>query len=228
MSDKYPGTFIVIDGTDGSGKGTQFELLKTRLEQDGHTVSVADFPRYDDPSSYFVSKYLRGEYGTSDEVGPYIASHFYALDRYDASFDIRKQLEAGHVVISNRYVSANMGHQACKIDDIEKRDAFLEWLNHLEYEIFGIPRPDMTLFLYVPPAIGQKLVEQKEARAYINGKKADIHEADLDHLKKASEAFKYVADKFDWATIDCSEGDGIMTREAVHEKVYEVVKKVLN
>lgn len=221
------GKFIVIDGTDGSGKGTQLEYLRDRMVKENHDVETADFPQYGNPSAFFVEKYLRGEYGTADEVGAYRGSLFYALDRYDASFLMRNQLNDGKIIISNRYVSASMGHQTGKIKDPVERDKFVDWLDNLEYGICNIPRPDLTIFLYVPPEIGQKLVDEKEAREYTKGKKRDIHEADLEHLKNATEAFKYVADKFNWVTIDCTKDGKLMTREEVHELVYSAVKDVL-
>lgn len=217
------GKFIVIEGTDGSGKGTQVELLITRLEKEGHRVKMVDFPRYDNPSSFFVSKYLRGEYGTADDVGPYKASLFYALDRYDASFEIRSLLDEGVHVIANRYVSASMGHQAGKIENKDERDTFLDWLHHLEFEICGIPKPDQIIFLYVPPEIGQALVAQKHARAYTHGKKMDIHEADLDHLQKASQAYFYVAEKYHWTTIHCTKENEILPIETIHDMIYRTI-----
>lgn len=217
------GKFIVIEGTDGSGKGTQVHLLVNRLKEEGKTVEMVDFPQYDSPSSYFVAKYLRGEYGTADEVGAYTASLFYALDRYDKSFDIKRWLEEGVTVIANRYVSANMGHQAGKIDDVEKRDAYLEWLHNLEYSMCGIPVPDQTIFLFVPPELGQKMVDHKTLRDYTGGKQRDIHEADLEHLRKASEAYVYVAKKYNWTTIPCTEEGEMLTREAIHERLYETI-----
>ncbi|MDD5731614.1 MAG: deoxynucleoside kinase [Patescibacteria group bacterium] len=221
------GKFIVIEGTDGSGKATQIELLSERLKKEGLEIETADFPQYDNFSSGFVAKYLRGEYGTLDEVGPYRGSIFFSVDRYDKSFDIKKWLDEGKTVFSNRYTSANMGHQTAKIEGKEKRDEFLDWLNHLEFDIFEIPKPDLTILLFVPPDIGQKLVDRKEAREYTKGKKRDIHEADINHLKKASEAFLYVAEKYGWTVIDCTENGQLLSREKIHEKIYEVVKKII-
>jgi dTMP kinase len=222
------GKFIVIDGTDGSGKGTQTDLLITALKEEGIDVVTTDFPQYGESSCSFVEKYLRGEYGTANEVSAKKASLFYALDRFDASFQMRKWLAEGKFIVSNRYVSANMGHQAGKITEAEKRDEFLEWLDELEYEILGIPRPDKTLLLYMPPEIGQKLVDQKEAREYTKGKKRDIHEADLNHLKNAADAYAYVANKFDWTTIDCAPKNNLLTREEIHSMVLKSIKDMLD
>lgn len=222
------GKFIVIDGTDGSGKGTQTDLLVNSLKEKGLKVMTTDFPQYGKPSAHFVEKYLRGEYGTAEEVGAKRASLFYALDRFDVSKQIKDWIDEGYIIISNRYVSANMGHQAGKIKDIKKRDEFLDWLNELEFEIFQIPKPDEIIFLYVPPEVGQKLVDQKSEREYTKGMKRDIHEADINHLKDASEAYKYVADKFNWKTINCAEDDEILTREKIHQDILSIVEDMLD
>ena len=219
------GKFIVIEGTDGSGKGTQLELLSRYLRTKKRKFEVVDFPQYDNFSSAFVAKYLRGEYGSAKEVGPYRASLFYALDRYDKSFDIERWMHEGTLVLSNRYVSANMGHQAGKIHDKKKRDAFLNWLINLEYKIFAIPKPDMTILLYMPPEIGQQLVDKKKKRAYINGKKRDILEADLNHLKQASNAYLYAAKKYKWKVIECTKNGVLLTPEEIHQAILTVVKK---
>ena len=223
-----PGKFIVIDGTDGSGKGTQTELLVTALKEKGVQVVVTDFPQYGTPSAYFVEKYLRGEYGTAEEVGAKRASLFYALDRFDVAKQMRTWLAEGTYIVSNRYVSASMGHQTGKIEGNEERDKFLDWLDDLEYNICGIPRPNETIFLYVPPEVGQKLVDQKESRAYTQGKKRDIHEADIDHLKKASEAYKYVAKKFNWKTITCAPDGEMLSREEIHTMIMKTVEPLIN
>jgi dTMP kinase len=222
---KKHGKFVVIEGTDGSGKATQTALLVDRLKSLKLGVETADFPQYDNFSSAFVSKYLRGEYGTADEVGPYRGSVFFALDRYDKSFEIKKWLAAGKMVISNRYVSANMGHQAGKIGNKKARDKFLDWLDNFEYKLFQIPKPDLTILLYVSPDIGQKLVDKKAARQYIKGKKRDIHEADLNHLKNAAKAYLYVAKKYRWKVIDCTNQGEILPREVIHEKIFNTIKK---
>ncbi len=222
------GKFIVIDGTDGSGKGTQTDLLVKALKSQGVKVVVTDFPQYGKPSAIFVEKYLRGEYGTADEVGAKRASIFYTLDRYDESKQMRQWLDEGFCIVSNRYVSASMGHQTGKIKDPDERDKFLDWLDELEFDIFEIPKPDEVIFLFVPPEVGQKLVDQKSTREYTNGAKRDIHEADIDHLKNASEAYKYVADKFNWKTVVCAPEGEMMSREEIHEIVLKITKDIID
>ncbi len=221
------GKFIVIAGTDGSGKATQTNFLVKKLRFDGYNVEVTDFPQYGERSAAMVEDYLNGKFGSVNEVGPYKASIFYACDRYAASFKIRKWLEEGKIVVSNRYVSANMGHQSCKIKDLKERDKYLDWLENLEYGIFEIPRPDMTILLFMPPEAGQKLVGKKGLRAYIKNGKKDIHEKDLGHLREASEAYKYVAKKYDWVVVDCTSNGKLKTIEQVHELLWEEVKEIL-
>jgi len=227
MSTPQKGKFIVIEGTDGSGKGTQVKLLADKLSETQTRFEITDFPQYGNPSAFFVEKYLRGEYGTIEEVGPYKASFFYALDRFDKSAEMKKWLNEGINIVSNRYVTSSMGHQTAKLDSIEEQDAFLNWLDNMEYEELGIPRPDLVVFLYVPPDVGQKLVAQKAEREYTQGKSHDIHEADLNHLTKASEAYKYIAKKFGWLQIDCVRDGELMSPEEIHKLVFEAVSGYL-
>ena len=171
MTTTNQGKFIIIDGTDGSGKATQTKLLVERLKNEKHQVEMIDFPQYGQKSAGLVEEYLNGKYGSAQEVGPYRASIFYACDRYAASGQIKKWLTDGKIIICNRYVSSNMGHQAGKIADLKERDKFLEWLFELEYNLFGIPKPDVNILLFMPPEIGQELVDQKGHRDYIGDKK---------------------------------------------------------
>jgi len=222
------GKLIVIAGTDGSGKGTQTEKLVDKLKNKGYPVETISFPQYGHKSAGSVEEYLNEVYGTAKEVGPYRASIFYACDRYAASFQMRKWLEQGKIIVSNRYVSANVGHQSGKIEDINERDKYLNWLFDLEFNIFGIPRPDKNILLYVPPEIGQKLVDQKDLREYIeNNKMKDIHENDLNHLKDAASAYLYAADKYGWDKIDCAPDNKTRTRDDISQELWEKVKPLI-
>jgi dTMP kinase len=226
----YHGKFIVIDGTDGSGKTTQLQLLKEHLEFMGYEVEVADFPQYGQKSAGMVEEYLNGRYGQADAVGPYRASIFYAIDRFDASFKIREWLAKGKVVISNRYVSANMAHQGGKIPSEIERKIYFNWLHDLEYNIFTIPRPDMVIILHVAAEISQKLTDNKDAidrKKYSNGKK-DIHEADFNHLKNAELVYLEISKSFsNYELIECVTDDKILAREEIHEKVWSCAEKLL-
>ncbi|MFA4999876.1 MAG: thymidylate kinase [Patescibacteria group bacterium] len=217
------GKFIVIDGTDGSGKTTQLELLKNRLEAAGRIVAIADFPQYNTKSAGLVEEYLSGKYGSAEEVGPYKASIFYAADRYDASFKIRTWLAEGKIVLANRYTSANMGHQGAKITDPAERKKFFQWLYELEYKIFEIPEADLSLILRVEAEISQELAKQR-VREDWNGKTKDIHEEDFNHLKKAEAVYCEIATDFpNFKLINCTRDNKIMSREEISELVWNVV-----
>jgi dTMP kinase len=222
--------FIVIDGTDGSGKGTQTKLLVERLQREGHNVEQLSFPRYSQQSAYFVEQYLNGQYGTGMDVGPHKSSLFYALDRFDASAGIRAALAAGTVVISDRYVSANKGHQMGKITDQTERKAFLDWINDLEYRILGIPKPDLTILLHMPSEIAYELIAKKDERGYLNGKKRDIHEADPGHLKAAEQAYLDIPSMDtveNWEVVSCMENGALMSIDAIHERLWQRVHQLL-
>lgn len=220
------GKFIVIDGTDGSGKATQLELLTIRLKEAGRQVETADFPQYGQKSAGLVEEYLNGKYGSPQEVGPYRASIFYSCDRYDASFKIREWLDQGKIVVSNRYVASNMGHQGGKIKDPKERKKYFDWLYEFEYNFFKIPKPDLNIILHVDAAIAQKLVDNKGVRTYLNGAKRDIHENDLEHLRAAEQVYLEIASSFpNFALIECVKENQIMTREEISELVWQEVRK---
>jgi len=216
----------VIDGTDGSGKATQTELLAERLRRSGFDVAIADFPQYNTKSAGLVEEYLSGKYGSPEEVGPYRASIFYAADRYDASFIIRGWLNQGKIVISNRYVTANMGHQGGKIDNPLERKHFFDWLFGLEYEIFNIPRPDLNIILHVPAEISQSLALERQKLDWV-GKTTDIHQEDLKHLKSAERTYLEIAKSFPgFALIECASYGQILNREDISDLVWEQIVKL--
>jgi len=222
------GKLIVIAGTDGSGKETQTENLVNKLKNKGYPVETISFPQHGQKSAALVDEYLNGIYGTAKEVGPYRASIFFACDRYAASFQIRKWLEQGKIIISDRYVSANIGHQAGKIKDIKERNKYLDWLFDLEFNIFEIPRPDKNILLYVPPEIGKKFVKKKGFREYIkNNNNEDIHEKDLNHLKDSASAYLYAADKYGWDKIDCAPNNKMRTIDDISQELWEKVKPLI-
>lgn len=228
MSKQYPGIFVVIEGTDGSGKGTQFKLLKERLEAEGYDIATFDFPQYDDPSSYFVKEYLNGKYGSADDVGPYTGSLFFALDRYEASKKIKNALEEGKVVLANRFTGSNMAHQGTKFSNQDERKGYFIWLDNLEFSLLKIPRPDINFVLRVPADTAQQLVDKKEARTYTD-KKRDIHEADLSHLQKSVEVYDDLCDLFpnDFQRIDCVRSGELMSIENVQKLVWEKVEAIM-
>ncbi|MBU2575601.1 hypothetical protein KKF64_00700 [Patescibacteria group bacterium] len=223
------GKLIVIDGIDGAGKTTQIGRLVNRLIKQGHDVVTADFPQYGTKSAGLVEEYLNGKYGASEDVSPYVASFFYALDRYDASFKIRSWLNQGKVVITDRYVSANMGHQGGKFETLQKRREYFRWLDYYEYTVFGIPRPDMTLVLHIPHEYSQDLMKAREDKKYIeNEDNLDIHESDNEHLRHAEQTYLEMCEEFDdFELIECVQDGRLLSIEEVSELVWEKAKKTI-
>ncbi len=222
------GLFIVIEGTDGSGKGTQFKLLEKSLKDTGYEVETFDFPRYSQPSSHFVKSYLNGEYGGIDEVSPYTSSLFYALDRYEAAPKIRDALNKGKIVLCNRFTGSNMAHMGTKFSNSEERRGFFIWLDNLEFEMLKIPRPTKSYVLRVPANTAQELVDQKGARDYTD-KKRDLHEADISHLEKSVAVYDDLCNLFpkDFERIDCVRNNELLTIDTVHKILWEKVKPML-
>ncbi|MFH1233594.1 MAG: dTMP kinase [Patescibacteria group bacterium] len=221
------GKFIVIDGTDGSGKDTQTKLLAKKIIKAGFNVKIVDFPQYNTKSAGLVEEYLSGKYGSPEEVGPYKASIFYACDRYDASFQIKKWLKQDKIVISNRYVTANMGHQGGKIKNSLERKKYFDWLYKLEYEIFNIPQPDLNIILHVNAEISQLLAQQRQKQDWIN-KTNDIHQNNLDHLKKAEQTYLQIAKNFhNFILIECVKNNQILSREQISNLIWKKIIKLL-
>lgn len=223
---KGKGRFIVLEGTDGSGKTTQFKKLVARLRGEKFKVATFDFPQYTKESSYFVREYLNGRYGSLEEVGPHRASIFYALDRFDVGSQIRKWLKEGRIVVSNRYVASNMGHQGAKIKSAKARRKYFKWLDELEYGLLGIPRPDLNIVLHVPAKIAQKLVDGKSKRKYVGGKRRDLHEADLAHLARAERTYLQMVKMFpnDFKLVQCVERKGLLSVLEIQKKVWKIVR----
>ncbi|MBU3934477.1 dTMP kinase [Patescibacteria group bacterium] len=231
------GKFIVIEGLDGSGKSTQNNLLTNRLRKEGHRVEKTDFPQYGKKSAGLVEEYLNGKYGPSEEVGPYRASIFYACDRYDASFEIKKWLKEKKIVISDRYVASNIGHQGGKIKNKKEREKFFKWLYDLEYNFFGIPRPDFTFILKTSPSFSLKLankITDKEKiakrKAYLgNSSVRDIHEKDRQHLACALKSYLHIAELYpkEFKIIECIERDKLLPPEIIHQKIWGIIKGIL-
>lgn len=224
---KQKGKLIVIDGTDGSGKGTQVALLIKRLKKEGHKTYLVDFPQYGKKSAGPVEELLNGKYGF---LNPYASSLLYAVDRLDASFGIHKALAEGKVVVANRYTTANAGHQGAKIDGRAARAKFFKWLEELEFTLVGLPRPTITLLLHVPAAVAYKLIGKKDksTRSYIKGKKRDFAEKDRHHLKRAEETYLEIAKLFPKVKVlECVEQKQLLSPELVHEKIWKEVSKVL-
>ena len=230
---KYKGKFVVIDGTDGSGKTTQVAYLNRRLKKDGYKTKVVDFPvYYKNFFGKFIGHCLSEQYYNWLNIHPKIASVMYAADRWESSEEIRKWLKNGYIVIANRYVSANQIHQGGKIKSAKKRADFIKWLNQMEYEVFKIPKPDITLYLSLPINIILQLLKDRNSskmkREYLK-KKKDVHENDVNFLiNSRKSALKLIKEIPNFIKIECSEKGKILSREQIHELVYKEVRKIIN
>lgn len=221
--------FVIESGTDGSGKATQTKLLYDRLKADGYNVIKVSYPNYDSDSSALVKMYLRGDFGEkADDVDAYIASTFYAADRY-ASYKTEWEdfYKEGGIVIADRYTTSNMVHQASKMDDIGQRDKFLDWLDQYEYGLYKLPRPREVYFLDVPVDVSQDLIKDRMNK-FTNESQKDIHESDTDYLVKTYENSKFVADKYQWQIVNCiNEDRNMMSVDQIHEEIYSRVISVI-
>ncbi len=222
------GKFIVIDGTDGSGKKTQTELLLKRLKKEGIKAKSIDFPRYyNNLFGELIGECLAGEHGDYAKFDPKIASVLYAADRFESKEQIEDWLRKGNIVIADRYVSSNQIHQGGKITDARKRREFLLWLEKMEYEIFKIPIPDLIIYLSMPLKHTMKLLKNKDAnekKAYLNGKK-DAHESDPKHLQNAKKsAMNLVKKENEWVNLNCIKDEELMGKEEISDLIWEKLK----
>ncbi len=224
MKGSKKGVFIAIEGTDGSGKGTQFKLLISSLRRHGLKVETLDFPQYGKKSAHFVEQYLNGAYGK--KVSPYIASLFYSLDRYSVKEKLNTWLKQGMVVVANRFTLSNAAHQGGKLKKAKDINKYWQWLFNLEFGVLGLPKPDITILLYVPAQIAQKLVMKKAPRSYIkSGAGKDIHEGDLAHLKAAELRYLKLAKLIKASVIKCVESGRLLTPQEIHRKVLDKINK---
>lgn len=212
------GKLIVIEGTDGSGKSTQFKLLTQRLAQEGKTFQKLVFPQYSEPSSALIRMYLGGDFGINpSDVNAYAASTFYAVDRYASYKKVWGDwYEAGGLVVSDRYTTSNAVHQASKEPE-EKRGEYLRWLYEFEYDRLGLPRPDLTIYLDVPTDFTEKMMRRREADT---NTQADIHEKDLQYLAACRRTGRDVAAFYGWTVIDCVRDGAMRSIEDIHEEIY--------
>ena len=215
---------IVIEGLDASGKGTQTEILASRLVSEGKTVCKISLPNYDDASSALVKMYLAGQFGSSpSDVNAYAASTFYAVDRY-ASFKKYWGAESENCdfIVANRYTTSNCCHQMTKLDR-EEWDDYISWLYDFEYKKLSIPEPDLVIFLDMPVEVSQKLLLKRYEGD--PGKK-DLHESDVDYLFKCRDAAIYSAKKLSWNVICCAEGSEPRSVEAISADIFSIVERL--
>ena len=219
------GKLIVIEGTDGSGKSTQFRRLTEHLKQDAREFQTLVFPQYSEPSSALIRMYLGGEFGSKpSDVNAYAASAFYAVDRY-ASFKKGwgEWYDNGGLIVSDRYTTSNAVHQASK-ETGEQQQEFLKWLYEFEYDKLGLPRPDLTIYLDVPTDFTEKMLRGREQATNTH---ADIHEQDMDYLATCRKTGRAAAQFYGWTVIDCVKDGQMRSIEDIHEEIYRHVMRCL-
>ena len=219
------GKLIVLEGTDGSGKSTQFRLMSERLEKDGVTFKHVVFPRYDQDSSALIRMYLGGQFGTKpSDVNAYAASSFYAVDRFASyKMDWGQWYEDGGLILSDRYTTSNAVHQASK-ETGKAREEYLKWLYEFEYDKLGLPRPDLTIYLDVPTDFTEKMLRGREAAT---NTQADIHEQDMAYLATCRQCGREAAAYYGWKVIQCVKDGAMRTMEDIHNEIYAAVRQCL-
>ncbi|MBO5369160.1 MAG: deoxynucleoside kinase [Clostridia bacterium] len=219
---------IVVEGVDSSGKATQSALLQQKLTEMGKKVVNVEFPNYASDSSAVVKMYLGGAFGSDpNAVSPYAASAFFAVDRVASVKATWKDLFSnGNIVIADRYTTSNMVHQASKIQDLDKKSEFLDWLFDLEYNKLELPEPDMVIFLDMPVENARQLMA-KRANKIDNSNVLDIHESNEGYLQQSYDNALFVANKYKWDIVRCAKDGKVKKIEEISQEILEKIQKVL-
>lgn len=219
---------IVVEGVDSSGKATQSKILSERLKKDEKNVISVEFPNYNSDSSSVVKMYLGGEFGTDpNSVSPYAASTFFAVDRFaSVKGEWKEFFKDDKIVIADRYTTSNMVHQASKISDLGEKSKFLDWLYDFEYNILGLPQPDLVIFLDMPVENARQLMAQR-ANKIDNSQVKDIHERNEGYLKQSYDNACFVAEKYGWKRIKCAIDGKVRAIDDIADEIYSAVKEVL-
>lgn len=220
------GPMIVVEGSDGSGKGTQAKRALEALQARGAQATMFDFPQYDTTlSGALVGRALKGEFGDFRNMSPYLSSLPYTLDRVTAKKALEEALAYGYV-ICNRYTPSNAAHQTAKLSSKSERDAFITWLESLEYGELKLPKPDLVIYLRVPYELGQDLVKKKDVRAHLGQTQGllDQHESDAVYMQSVIAMYEEIAStRTDWRIIECVRDGAMRSIDDIHEEVMELI-----
>jgi dTMP kinase len=223
------GKLIIIEsGSDSSGKATQTKKLYERLIDSEYKIRKVEYPNYKSQSSALIKMYLSGEFGTNpNDVNPYVASTFYAVDRY-ASYKIEweKFYNEGGIILADRYTTSNMVHQAAKIDDLDERNKYLDWLWNFEFETYKLPVPDCVIFLDMPPEQSIKLMADRKNK-FSGGSEKDIHERNQEYLISSYNNAVSIAEKYNWHKVQCTDGEILRSIDDIHNDIYNIIKRVI-
>lgn len=222
--DENKGKIIVIEGTDCSGKQTQSELLVERLNKDGKKCISLSFPCYDTPTGKIVGGAYLGKPEICDSffenavgLDPKIACLYYAADRKYNIGKVLDYVDKGYYVILDRYVTSNLAHQGCKIEDKDERFYMYQWIDKLEYWLLELPKPDKTIFLHVPYDFTVELKKNRE--------NLDEHEKSPEHLKNAERAYVELSQLYNWDRIECIRDNKLRSIEDINNEIYKIINE---
>ena len=218
------GKLIVFEGAcDGIGKSTQFKLLTESLIEDGKVVCNHHFPSYETYQGRPVEEYLKGEFGKPSELSPYFINSLYALDRAITwNTKLKPAYDNGEIILLDRYTTSSLIYQAALFEDLDEKKKFIDYVVDYEYSKMGIKEPDQVLFLTAPFDL---VTEMRQARKINDGVANDIHEQDLEFMKKVYDNANFIADYLNWNIIECSSNNELRSIEDIHNDVYQLVKK---
>jgi dTMP kinase len=224
---KQKAKLIVIDGVDGSGKTTQWQILKRRFKKENIPYVSFDFPIYKSFFGKFIKRYLSGEFGDPTKFNPYYSSLPFAFDRFFHKEKLYNALNSGKHILANRYVTANMILQGAKILNKKEREKFFSWISDLEYHVLGLPQPDLVIYFWLPASISQKLIRERERKK--EKRKIDGHERNLAFQARAVAVSRSLASRHkNWKMIECYKAGELLSREKIAEEVWKIVGRVLN
>jgi len=221
------GKLIAIEGIDGSGKRTQLNLLEKTLTARGVSMFSTGFPHYDSWFGKMAGQFLNGDFGSLDTVDPHFAALLYAGDRFEAKQPLTAALDQGKLILADRYIASNLAHQTARVPP-DQRAEFISWIEHLEYDIYGLPHEDLVIYLRVPAAQAQALVSKKSARSYTSAKQ-DIQESNLRHLEDAAGMYDVLSHRPNWTTVECFDPvhDEMRAPEAIAGDLLRLVEPLL-
>jgi len=218
---------IVLEGIDGSGKGTQAALLQQRLTALGKRTEILSFPRYQ--QTFFgarIGEFLNGEFGTLAQLDPFLVSLLYAGDRFESRDELQRKQQANDVIVLDRYVSSNIGHQSAKREG-DARRTLRTWIEHIEFEIFKLPRPELTILLDIPTEVSQQLIRLKEKRSYTD-QTTDLQESDVEYMSRVREIYlELAASTPGWVIVPVTRQGELRPVEEIAEEILALVQSKL-
>ncbi|HAA61275.1 MAG TPA: dTMP kinase [Planctomycetaceae bacterium] len=221
------GLLVAIEGIDGSGKGTQARQLVDRLNSESISTGLLSFPRYSETLfGRAIGEFLNGEFGPLEAVAPQLSATLYAGDRFESRDVLTEALANHQVVVCDRYVPSNLAHQGSRVP-AARQGALIEWIEQIEYEVFGLPRPDAVVWLDVPPHVSRRLIALKAPRDYTE-KAADLQEADLEYQIGVHQAYRMLAaDRDHWFRVDglVENSQDVRSIEHIGDEVLNIVRR---